>query len=103
MSRRAARSIDAQTNLNPAAYSARTTDTVPTRPLPILAVRARTAADALDISLNSFLALVREGRMPKSVPVPGHPGLALYDFEAVRDAWQALTEAGEASESNEWD
>jgi predicted DNA-binding transcriptional regulator AlpA len=68
-----------------------------------LALKAPAAAAALDISLSTFLALVAEGKMPKPVKIPGHGGLALYDYEAIRDAWQALTEAGEASESNEWD
>jgi len=70
---------------------------------PTLAVRAKTAAEALDISLGTFLALVREGTMPKAVPVPGHSGLALYDFEAVRNAWEALLEISGESEINPWD
>jgi hypothetical protein len=70
---------------------------------PTLAVRAKTAAEALDISLGTFLALVREGTMPKAVAVPGHSGLALYDFEAVRKAWEALLETSGESEINPWD
>jgi hypothetical protein len=73
------------------------------RTAPTLAVRAKTAADALDISLGSFLSLVREGKMPKPVGVPGHTGLVLYDFEAVRGAWQLLTEAAGTVDGNEWD
>jgi hypothetical protein len=76
---------------------------VPPRVTPTLAVRAKTAADALDISLGSFLALVKEGKMPQPTTVPGHPGLVLYDFEAVRDAWQTLKEATGTSEINPWD
>ena len=41
--------------------------------------------------------------MPKPIRVPGHSGLVLYDFEAVRNAWQALIEAGETNDINEWD
>lgn len=76
---------------------------IPPRVTPTLALRAKSAADALDISLGSFLALVREGKMPAPVPVPGHTGLVLYDFEAVRNAWQALLEAGSGEEGNPWD
>lgn len=78
-------------------------EAAPARVLPTLAVRARTAADALDISLGSFLALVREGQMPKPIGVPGHSGLVLYDFEAVRNAWEALKESAATDEINEWD
>jgi hypothetical protein len=41
--------------------------------------------------------------MPKAVAVPGHSGLALYDFEAVRNAWEALLETSGESEINPWD
>lgn len=75
----------------------------PPRVTPTLAVRAKTAADALDISLGSFLVLVKERKMPPPTTVPGHPGLVLYDFEAVREAWEALKEAAETSEINPWD
>ena len=68
-----------------------------------MAVRAKTAADALDISLGSFLTLVREGQMPQPVSIPGHAGLVLYDFEAVREAWQTLKEATAQDSINEWD
>lgn len=74
-----------------------------TRHAPTLAVRAKSAADALDISLESFLGLVREGVMPKPVGVPGHAGLVLYDFDAVRRAWQALTDGAGNDDANEWD
>jgi hypothetical protein len=73
------------------------------RVAPTLAVRAKTAADSLDISLGSFLALVKEGKMPSPITVSGHPGLVLYDFEAVRDAWQTLKEALPASRTDEWE
>ncbi len=75
----------------------------PARHVPSLALKAPTAAATLDISLGSFLTLVEEGKMPKPVRVPGHPGLVLYDFEAVRNAWQALLEAGDGEEGNPWD
>lgn len=78
-------------------------DALPPRVTPTLAVRAKTAADALDISLGSFLSLVREGKMPKPVGVPGHTGLVLYDFEAVRNAWEALKDAGGSGEGGGWD
>jgi hypothetical protein len=70
--------------------------------VPLLAVRAKTAAEALDISLGSFLALVREGAMPQPIAIPGHSGLVLYDFEALRNAWEALKDAA-TSDANEWD
>ena len=76
---------------------------LPTRVTPALAVRAKTAAESLDISLGSFLAFVREGKMPKPVDIPGHSGLSLYDFEAVRNAWNALKESATCRESNPWD
>lgn len=76
---------------------------LPTRVTPTLAVRAKTAADTLDISLGTFLTLVREGKMPKPVLIPHHTGLVLYDFEAVRNAWEALKGGGDASDFNEWD
>ena len=73
------------------------------RVTPFLAVRAQTAANTLDISLGSFLALVREGKMPKPVSISGHSGLVLYDFEAVRNAWEALKEVAGSDDANEWD
>lgn len=70
---------------------------------PVLAVRAKTAAASLDISLGSFLALVKEGKMPSPTTVPGHPGLVLYDFEAVRDAWTALKDGASQDDANPFD
>ena len=70
---------------------------------PVLAFRAKTAADSLDISLGSFLALVKEGKMPQPTAVPGHPGLVLYDFEAVRDAWEALKDGPAQDDANPFD
>lgn len=108
MPRRAARSTE--TELHSATRDApsmtvrqRLSTPAQTRMNPTIAVKANTAADALDISLGSFLSLVREGKMPKPIIVPGHSGLVLYDFEAVRSAWQTLTEAGNTEEANEWD
>lgn len=74
----------------------------PARQVPSLALKGPSCAAALDISLGSFLALVEEGKMPKPVRIPGHSGLVLYDFEAVRNAWEALKEAG-TEDGNEWD
>lgn len=81
----------------------RITTAIPPRVTPSLAVRAQTAANSLDISLGSFLALVAEGKMPKPVRIPGHAGLVLYDFESVRNAWQALSEGGEDTKGNPFD
>jgi hypothetical protein len=81
----------------------RSTAAIPPRLTPSLAVRAQTAADALDISLGSFLALVKEGKMPKAVSIPGHNGLVLYDFESVRNAWQAVVEGGDVGKGNPFD
>lgn len=72
------------------------------KPIPVLAMRAETAAAALDISLGSFLTLVKEGKMPRPIVVPGHRGLVLYDFEAVRQAWADL-QSGADSSGSEWD
>jgi hypothetical protein len=82
--------------------SARVTKTTNYGP-PTIAVKAERAALSLDISLGSFLTLVREGIMPRPITVPGHSGLVLYDFEAVRNAWHILIQAGETDDANEWD
>jgi hypothetical protein len=76
---------------------------IPPRVTPTLAVRAKTAAEALDISLGSFLTLVAEGKMPRPITVPGHAGLVLYDFEAVRNAWQGLLDDAGAAKGNPFD
>jgi len=81
----------------------RATVAVAPRIVPVLAMKAAGCAAALDMSLSSFLALVEEGKMPRPISVPGHKGLVLYDFEAVRNAWLALLEMGSASEVNPWD
>ena len=73
------------------------------RPAPMLAVRAKTAAEALDISMGSFLALVKEGKMPKPITVPGHPGIVLHDFGAVRDAWESLWASASSDNTDEWE
>lgn len=76
---------------------------VPPRMVPTLALKAASCAAALDISLSTFLSLVSEGKMPKAISVPGHNGLVLYDFEAVRKAWRGLVESGGGSDADEWD
>lgn len=76
---------------------------LPSRVTPTLAIRAKTAADALDISLGTFLTLVREGKMPKPVLIPHHTGLVLYDFESVRNSWEALKDGARTDDRNEWD
>jgi hypothetical protein len=92
MSRRPARSSQAPT-----------ADLAGSRQLPTIALKATSCASALDISPSSFLALVAEGKMPKPIAIPGHRGLVLFDFEAVRNAWLALLETGGVSENNPWD
>lgn len=79
-----------------------TVDATP-RQVPALALKAPSVAAALDISLTTFLTLVEEGKMPKPVSIPGHRGLVLYDFESVRNAWEALKESGADGEANPWD
>lgn len=79
-----------------------TVDALP-RTVPALALKATSCAAALDISLSSFLTLVEEGKMPKGIAIPGHKGLVLYDFEAVRNAWQAIVEAKAGDDHPEWD
>ena len=49
------------------------------------------------------MALVKEGKMPSPITVQGHPGLVLYDFEAVRDAWTALKEGAFHEDTNPFD
>jgi hypothetical protein len=73
------------------------------RSLPTLALKAASCAAALDISPSSFLTLVAEGKMPKPIAIPGHKGLVLFDFQAVRNSWQALLEVSGATEGNPWD
>lgn len=75
----------------------------PPRQVPTLALKAGSCASALDISLNSFLALVEEGQMPKPIPIPDHTGLVLYDWESVRNAWQAIVEAAGGGKGNPFD
>lgn len=70
---------------------------------PTLAVRADQAADALGVSHSTFLAMVAEGLMPKAIPVPGHKGLALYDFKAVENSWQAIVSTSGSADHNDWD
>lgn len=72
----------------------------PPRMVPTLALKAGSCADALDVSLQTFLTLVKEGKMPGPIAIPGHGGLALYDFEAVRNAWTGLVEAAGGSNAD---
>lgn len=67
---------------------------------PCLAMRAERAAAALDIGLTTFLKWVNEGKMPKGIEVGG---TVLYDFEAVRNAWQALKDAAGQGDGNPFD
>jgi predicted site-specific integrase-resolvase len=64
------------------------------------ALKAETAAGALDVSLSTFLTWVKDGKMPKPIKVGG---VALYDTESVRNAWRALKEAGGGDDANELD
>jgi predicted DNA-binding transcriptional regulator AlpA len=74
------------------------------RPRPVLAMKAQSCADALDISRSTFDALVEEGKMPKQIAIPGHSGLALWDFKAVSGAWEALVEAAQGDAgASVWD
>jgi excisionase family DNA binding protein len=67
-----------------------------------LAWRENEAAEALGISLTTFLELVAEGKMPK--PVRIRPRLPRYDCEDVRKAWRTLKEAQiSPNDANEWD
>jgi hypothetical protein len=90
-------------NHRPARSTQAQADSAFGRSLPTLALKASSCAAALDISPNSFLTLVAEGKMPKPIAIPGHKGLVLYDFQAVRNSWQALLETGGAIEDNPWD
>lgn len=75
----------------------------PPRQVPALALKAGSCAAALDISLGTFLALVAEGKMPKPIKIQGHSGIVLYDYESVRNAWEALKEMGDETQPNPWD
>jgi hypothetical protein len=72
-------------------------------PKAVLALKAQGCADALDISLSTFNALVKEGKMPKPIAIPGHPGLALYDFAAVCRAWAVIVEGQDDGALDNWD
>jgi hypothetical protein len=67
---------------------------------PCVAMRAQKAAAALDVSLSTFLSWVRDGKMPKPVKIGG---VALYDFQAVRNAWEALMDGASEDERNPFD
>lgn len=67
---------------------------------PCLALRAERAAAALDVGLTTFLTWVKDGKMPKPIRIGG---CALYDFEAVRNAWEALKESAGQDEVNPFD
>ena len=67
---------------------------------PCLAMRAERAAAALDVGLTTFLTWVKDGKMPRPVKIGG---IALYDFEAVRNAWEALKSASGEDEPNPFD
>lgn len=67
-----------------------------------IALRPEEAAEAIGVSLGTFLALVSEGKMPKPVPIPHHR-IVRYDAESVRKAWEGLKEAAGATEANPWD
>lgn len=64
------------------------------------ALRAETAAGALDVSLSTFLAWVKDGKMPRPVRVGG---VALYDTEAVRNAWKTLKDSDREGDVNPFD
>lgn len=75
-------------------------DALPKPAGPCLAMRAKRAAESLDISLSTFLTWVKDGKMPRPINIGG---VALYDFQAVRNAWEALKAAGGADEANPFD
>lgn len=75
----------------------------PDHPVPTLALKGSGCAAALDISLSTFNTLVEEGKMPKPIPIPGHAGLVLYDWEAVRNAWRAIVETAGGGNRNPFD
>jgi excisionase family DNA binding protein len=75
---------------------------LPARTALRLALRPEEAAEAIGVSLGTFNALVSEGRMPKPVVIPGRR-IVRYDAAAVRNAWEALKEAAQPDDANEWD
>jgi predicted DNA-binding transcriptional regulator AlpA len=77
--------------------------TLPSRPVPRLALRADEAAIALGIGLSTFLELVKEGQMPKPITVPNHPGLVRYDAKAVEEAWRTIVEGSAPDNHTGWD
>ena len=75
-------------------------DALPKPAGPCLAMRAKKAAQSLDVSLSTFLTWVDQEKMPKPFKIGG---VALYDFEAVRNAWEALKAAHPNDDANPWD
>lgn len=73
---------------------------LPARPVPRIALRPQEAADAVGVSLSTFLTWVSEGKMPRPIKVGR---ICLYDTESVRNAWEALKEAAGAGDDNPFD
>jgi hypothetical protein len=46
--------------------------------------------------------LVKEGKMPRPITIPGHERLVRYDFNAVRVAWEELWAAAQEDDVDEW-
>ena len=71
------------------------------RHIPRIALREQEAADAFGISLGTFLALVKEGKLPR--PTYVRPRIPLYDLTKLETAWRDLQEDGAADQDNPWD
>jgi hypothetical protein len=72
----------------------------PPRAIPHIALRAQGAAAALDISVSTFLAWVREGKMPSATKIGG---IALYDVRELQRSWDHLRGGATKSLENPFD
>ncbi|MES2291772.1 MAG: hypothetical protein V4527_00555 [Pseudomonadota bacterium] len=68
-----------------------------------LAWKARTCAANLDISESEFKILCEEKVMPKSIDIPGHPRLVLWDSREVLSAWDAIVSGTDDIPPDNWD
>lgn len=53
------------------------------------------AAEAIGVSMNTFLAMVEEGRMPKPRAIRSR---RIWDVDEVREAFKAIPHAGQAAD-----
>ena len=74
-------------------------DTRNGRSVPRFALRPQEAADSMGVSLGTFQKWVAEGKMPKPIKIGA---VCLYDTETVRKSWEALREAPDTDNGNDF-